>query len=383
MSSNKLIWALRILIALLFVASAIMKLYPIQAFEKQLVDLGITNWCLAPLLARGIIAFELFLGIGFLQNHFFKKFIIPLTVGMLVAFIAHLSIQIYQTGNTGNCGCMGQIVPMTPLEAIIKNVISIGIIGFIYFKTPRNENSLHRYPVLILVTSALAIYLWRPFTGCCCDTTTVATLPVITPQAIDVQQPLDTAKAVTPEETLKTKEVPSQTTTASKDALKGNTPAKGTKPATKDTAKQEVAPAPTMPRVVSVFAPYTQFSDGKVTNLDAGKNIVCVFNTTCDHCMNTAKEIFEVAKTQKLPPIKILFWSEIDAKGEALDKEIAAFFKFAGGSAPYTMVDVSTFFRMLGKAPSPPRVAVLNEGNIVGDFSSLNFSKDALVKSVK
>lgn len=371
MSSNKLIWALRILIALLFVASAIMKLFPIEAFEKQLVDLGITNWCLAPPLARGIIAFELFLGIAFLQNHFFKKFIIPLTLGMLAAFIIHLSIQIYQTGNTGNCGCMGQVIPMTPLEAIIKNVISIGIIGFIYLKTPRKEDSLHRFPLLILFVAVVAIFLKYPM-ECCCDTK-----PAILPMPI-IQQ-IDTNHTVDPIISDTVKASPT-TKTNTKETAKNATP-KETKTSNKDSVKQEVVP--TLPRVVSEFASYTQFSDGKITNLDTGKNIVCVFNTTCDHCMNCAKDICEAAKTNKLPPVKILFWSEMDAKGEALDKEIAAFFKFSGCAYPYTVVDVKTFFRMLGKAPSPPRVAVLNEGNIVGDFSSLNFSKDALIKSIK
>lgn len=375
MSSNRLIWVLRVLVALLFVASALMKLFPIQAFEKQLVDLGIINWCLAPALARGIIAFELFLGFGFLQNHFFKKFIMPLTVGMLVAFIIHLSIQIIQTGNTGNCGCMGQVIPMTPLEAIIKNVITIGIIGFIYFNSPRKEGNLHRYPLLILIGSVLAIFLTYKM-DCCCDVKPISIPVGVVTQPI--QSTIDTAIVA---ETAKTvKDTAAKAVVAPKDKTKSTVTPKEAVVVPKDTVKVQ---EPTMPRVVSEFAPYTQFSDGKVVNLDAGKNIVCVFNTTCDHCMETAKGICEASKMAKLPPVRILFWSEMDAKGEALDKEIAAFFKFTGCSHPYTVVNVGTFFRMLGKAPSPPRVAVLNEGNIVGDFSSLNFSKEALIKAVK
>ena len=42
----------KILIAALFLLSAIAKSFPIWAFEKQLVDLGIVDWCKAPYLAR-------------------------------------------------------------------------------------------------------------------------------------------------------------------------------------------------------------------------------------------------------------------------------------------------------------------------------------------
>ena len=44
---------------------------------------------------------------------------------MLAFFTIHLLIQIYLTGNQGNCGCFGALIEMTPLEAIIKNVVAI------------------------------------------------------------------------------------------------------------------------------------------------------------------------------------------------------------------------------------------------------------------
>ena len=48
----------RIIISGLFLLSAVAKSFPIWAFEKQLVDLGIVDWCNAPYLARLIIAGE-------------------------------------------------------------------------------------------------------------------------------------------------------------------------------------------------------------------------------------------------------------------------------------------------------------------------------------
>ncbi len=349
--NTTLIWILRAIIAILFIFSAISKLFPIGAFEKQLVDLGITNWCFAPIFARGIIAFELFLGLSFLQNHFFKKFIIPMTAGLLVVFIIHLSWQIAKTGNSGNCGCMGQLIPMTPLEAIIKNIVSLGIIFYIYINIKGKKNSQHRYPVLIAIVSAGAVFPFFPAT-CCCDIKSVSPIQYVSPV-------LDTIATVKTAQDGKETEVKT----------------------TKDTVviKQE----PKLKRVASEFSEFTNFSNGKTIDLNVGKNIVCVFNTSCDHCMATAKEITGIRKTNKTAPVYVLFWSELDSKGEELNKEIAAFYKFAGASYPYTMMDMTTFFRKLGKAPSPPRIVVLNEGNIMGDFSSENFTKKAFLKACK
>jgi uncharacterized membrane protein YphA (DoxX/SURF4 family) len=353
MQYNKTIhWILRVIIAALFIISGISKLFPISAFEKQLVDLGITNWCFAPLFARGLIVFELFLGLSFLQNHFFKKLILPATASMLVIFTLHLSWQIITAGNSGNCGCMGQLLPMTPLQAIIKNIVSLIILAVLYVKTPSRQNNLHRYPFLILVISTVPVLLFFPAT-CCCD-------KAAAPKPIEYETPVvDTLNADTITESTATE----------------------VKPATKDSVA--VKQIPKLKGVVSEFADYRNFSGGKAVNLDEGKKIVCVFNTTCDHCMDIAKKITAAGKKAKLPPIYVLFWSEGNAEGADLEKEIAAFFKFAGSSHPYLMVDVATFFRKLGKHSGPPRIAILNEGNIMGDFGPDTYEEKAFLKVCK
>ena len=65
-----LVLAVRILIFGLFILSAVAKMYPLWAFEKQLVDLGIADWCGAHYLARVILGIEIAAGIAILQNHF-------------------------------------------------------------------------------------------------------------------------------------------------------------------------------------------------------------------------------------------------------------------------------------------------------------------------
>lgn len=354
------VFALRVLVAALFILSAISKLYPVQAFEKQLVDLHIASWCLAPWLARGIIAFELFLGLAFLQPHFFRKFILPATAALLLAFIVHLSWQIISTGNTGNCGCMGQLIPMTPLEAIIKNILTLGILFFIWKKTEPKHDSLHRYPAALLLLSGLIILLAFP-TTCCCDQP-AAPAPV----AAMPNTSKDTAETMSPD---------------SLPAVKSAAAVKD-EPKNKSAVAAETEPVgPVTARVTSEFSSYTVFS-GRSVNLDQGRKIVCVYNTTCDHCMDMAKKLTALAAKHQLPPVYVLFWSEASATGEALQKEVDAFFKFSGSAHPWTSIDVSTFFRKLGKHASPPRVAVMYEGNILGDFSGDNYSEAAFLKAI-
>jgi hypothetical protein len=357
-----IIWTLRFLVAILFIFSAYTKLIPIEAFEKQLVDQGITNWCFAPILARCIISVEFFLGIAFLQNHYFKKFILPATALMLVAFCIHLSYQIITQGNSGNCGCMGQVIPMTPLQALIKNIITLCMLTYIYINYTNAKVNQHRYPTFILLASFLIIFWqYRPACGCDAGNTIIApetTIiePIIQIDTVYIEKPVQDSK-------LKKGMDPKKS-----DPAKVATE----KPPIKETIVEQKKTS--LPRTTSIFAPYKIFSSGINTNLDAGKNIVCLFNVDCDHCMNTAKELVEWNKANKIPPVYILFWGEESQKD--------AFFKFAGGTFPYAFVDAGKFFRLLDKAPSPPRVVLLNEGNIVGDFTSDTFKKDALLNAI-
>src|SRR3972149_4507541 len=82
--NNKLIWILRFIIGSLFILSAILKLFPIEAFDLTIVNQKITNWSLAPYLSRFIISVELFLGISFFVTPFVKKIAIPYSFLFLI-----------------------------------------------------------------------------------------------------------------------------------------------------------------------------------------------------------------------------------------------------------------------------------------------------------
>src|SRR5687768_4852306 len=107
--TNQINYAVRILLAALFIVSAIAKLYPspnlgINTFiYKQLIPMGF-NEAFANHFARLLIGIELGLGILLLQKHYFKKLIMPVSFLMLLVFSIHLTYETI-TKDGGNCGC--------------------------------------------------------------------------------------------------------------------------------------------------------------------------------------------------------------------------------------------------------------------------------------
>jgi uncharacterized membrane protein YphA (DoxX/SURF4 family) len=120
-------WMLCYITGALFIFSGISKIDPIEPFELTFVDIGF-NWKAAPFIARFIIGSELFIGTLLLINLNLRKLTYKLAISTLLLFSIYLIMQIIVNGNKGNCGCFGSYFPMTPLQALIKNIIMIGIL---------------------------------------------------------------------------------------------------------------------------------------------------------------------------------------------------------------------------------------------------------------
>ncbi|MBA3664736.1 MAG: DoxX family protein [Bacteroidetes bacterium] len=121
-------------LGLVFIYSGYTKLLPvIETFEFTFVDIGVANWYSAPVMARLLIGLEFFIGLLLILNYNLKKFTLPFTIGILLFFIIYLSVQIGINGNNGNCGCFGEHHRMSPLQAIVKNIIMIAGALIVYF----------------------------------------------------------------------------------------------------------------------------------------------------------------------------------------------------------------------------------------------------------
>lgn len=120
------------LMGAVFLFSGYTKLYPIEPFEYTFVDLGFISWRLAPFIARFMIGLEFFIGIMLLLNIQLRKISYKLGIATLVFFSIYLILLMLFTGNKGNCGCFGTYLQMTPLQALIKNIIMLGVFWVLY-----------------------------------------------------------------------------------------------------------------------------------------------------------------------------------------------------------------------------------------------------------
>lgn len=378
---NEINWGIRIIVAAMFIFGAWSKTpgAAIFQFEKQLADLGF-DWCIVPYVSRLIIAFELFLGIAILQNNFLKRVIIPLTVLLLVAFCIHLGIIIQKTGGLdGNCGCFGKSLPMTPVEAFIKNIITIALLVWLYINYKERRRMKLWIPSLILVVSGVFTFLYISWTDYCCQCPGGELPTSVAPTQLVPAPKFDTSTAVTTTPTPEAPKTVIKPTTVTPDKTgKTGKPGTVTVTGTPQTTTPVAPPVQQGPAPrTSVFGRYHTFSKGVTANLDEGVKVVCMFNLECDHCMATCKEMGELGKTMSMPAY-LICWSEPGNDPVVYQPLAFTFFKTAGTEYPYTVVGPETFFPLLGSAPSPPRVVVLHNGNIIADWDSNSFSKEKL-----
>lgn len=125
--------ALRLLLSATFLLSAYTKAIEFSSFELRLLDTQLIGWAFAPYLAAAFIFAEYLIGFYFLSFFFKNKFFNHLTAGFLLVFTIYLFALLATKGNDVNCGCMGESIAFTPWQAIVKNLLSLGILVLIYF----------------------------------------------------------------------------------------------------------------------------------------------------------------------------------------------------------------------------------------------------------
>jgi hypothetical protein len=340
-SKNNITWIIRSIIAFLFLLSAVAKLYPsayfaISTFEvKQLYPMGFSEE-FAPYFSRVLIGIEFALGFLILQKHYLRKLVIPATLLLLAIFTTHLSIEsIINGGNSGNCGCFGSLLPMTPIEAIIKNVVAMILLGYLFFILPKRIENKDNFWFLFSVTLAciLSLFMLAPIQPIAVNTTGVETE---SPTIIDSTL-------------LKTDIAP--VTTSIDTTKKVETTTTKTEPILEEPKRKK-----------SGYASY-------FPSIDNGRKTLCFFVPGCDHCRDAAKELTEMQKRIKnFPEVSIIFMNEeIDL--------IPEFFKYAGKTYPYKIIEVIPFWKELGSGKDTPGIKYLWNGNEFHYFYGINEKK--------
>ena len=325
-------WAIRIIISFLFIVSAVAKMYPspyfaISTFEvKQLYPLGFSE-VIAPWFSRILIGIELALGILILQNNFLRKLIIPVTILLLAVFVGHLSYVTFATGgNSGNCGCFGELIPMTPIQAIIKNIIAIFLLVYLFYLLPKTNDKNNFWIVSgITLATIISIFLLAPIKIVTNDFVVTPIENVVTDTILTENTPIVHDSVIT---------------TVKVDSVKKELPTK-------------------IEEVISTTEPAKHKSGyAKLfSKIDSGRKTLCFFVPGCDHCRLAAKELTELKqKNANFPEISIIFMNE-----EA--DLIPAFFKEAGAEYPYKIIEIIPFWNALGTGKDTPGVKYLWNGN--------------------
>jgi hypothetical protein len=344
MSKNNIAWGIRIVISFLFLLSAVAKLYPsayfaISTFEvKQLYPMGFSEG-FAPYFSRILIGIEFALGFLILQKNFLRTIVIPATFLLLAVFTTHLAIETFMNGgNSGNCGCFGSLLPMTPIEAIIKNVAAMALLVWLFKILPKTSEKEHNFWVLATVTlaSILALFMVAPIQPI---ETAIATEE---PEINSVLPSVDTTLIIEPttEKIIETPVV-----------------------ATEDSKQNEIEKIIDEPaKKKSGFAQY-------FSTIDNGRKTLALFVPGCDHCRDAAKELTELRKkTKNFPEISIIFMNE-----EA--DLIPDFFKEAGAEYPYKIIEVIPFWKVLGSGRDTPGIKYLWNGNEYKYYDGINANK--------
>ncbi|WP_430402661.1 MauE/DoxX family redox-associated membrane protein [Fluviicola sp.] len=357
------------IMAFMFLLSAVAKLYPspnmaLPTFEvKQLIPMGFSETS-AAYFSRILIGCELALGVLLLQKNYFKRLVIPMSFLMLLIFSIHLSYEIASSGNSGNCGCFGSLLPMTPVQALIKNIIGMGLLVLLYSKTSKENDRLNfSFVAAITFASILAVFLVGPLQRKSNDelaeemmkelkmdepTETEDIIPKV--EASSANSPKQVDKKIPTPTDLKNLEQDHNVEQAEEEKLIGE-------------PKQKK----------SGFA--SQFGD-----IDKGRKIICFFAPGCDHCKETAKALTDLAsKDANFPELKIVF---MDEETEL----IPDFFAFAGRKYQFKILDVGSFWTVLGGTKDTPGVFYLWNGNIVKEYDGINeraFKKEEFKKIVQ
>lgn len=332
-SKNYIAWSLRIIVAVLFIVSALAKLskghlldspyFAISTFEvKQLYPMGFSE-AFAPYFSRTLIGIELALGLLLLQKNYLRKFIIPVTILLLFIFIGHLSyVTFLSGGNTGNCGCFGELIPMTPIEAIIKNIVAVGLLAYLFVLLPKEAKDGNFWVLTtVLIATILAIFMLAP-----------------------IQPPASNFQVSTPEE-------------ATNDNIQIATVDTAAAIVSKDTIKKVEAVKTDVKQEINEPAKHKSGYKQYFSKIDNGRKTLCFFVPGCEHCRVAAKELTELRQKDKnFPEISIIFMNE-----EA--DLIPDFFKFAGAEYPYKIIEVIPFWKVLGSGKDTPGVKYLWNGN--------------------
>lgn len=123
----------RVLVALVFVASAVTKYISIDAFDQFVYEHQIFSWITTTIVTRLLIAAEFSLGLFLLLN-LKPKVVKILTIAFLVFFSGYILLKPYMFDvDQENCHCFGTVLILSDQQTLIKNILLLFLSFFMFW----------------------------------------------------------------------------------------------------------------------------------------------------------------------------------------------------------------------------------------------------------
>ena len=152
--------ALKVLLGLVFVVSAVLKLFDMDKFEIYIYSYHFFSLNASFMVARLTIILELVLGIG-LISHCLHKLMWWGSMAMLAGYSLLLIYAMY-LGRTDSCHCFGDFLQLDPKQSLVKN----GVRMLLFLPIYRMESWKTPFRLLILcltvMASTIAVFVISP-----------------------------------------------------------------------------------------------------------------------------------------------------------------------------------------------------------------------------
>jgi len=151
-------FVLRVFLGVIFIASAVLKLFPIEAFDARILETApFLGWTFSMIAARLIIATELAIGIFIVAGLWLHRVVYPLTLAMLGFFTCIIIYSLIRFGNDPNCGCFGELLAFSNVESLFKNIVLIAITIFLNSHAQKHTLKYWWVGVIVLGTSIFTV----------------------------------------------------------------------------------------------------------------------------------------------------------------------------------------------------------------------------------
>jgi len=152
--------ALKMLLGIVFIVSAVLKIFDMDSFEIYIYSYHFFSLNMSFLVARAAIIAELVLGIGLVSNCFHKL----MWWGSVAMLGAYTSLLIYALilGRTDNCHCFGDYLQFNPWQSILKNGVLLLLFALVYKVKGWSFRGQHWALMGMIAACTVAVFVVSP-----------------------------------------------------------------------------------------------------------------------------------------------------------------------------------------------------------------------------